>query len=231
MLRTPGHQADMDSIRDQAAEMAYQVREMLVRATEAYARRDPDLARATIDEDEAVNALEVKTDASCLRVLARRQPLASDLRALAATLKVVTDLERVGDLAVNVCERTIELSRLVGAGLPPGMDRLVGAAVAILDAALRAMNERSAELAEAVIEQDRALDEAFVGVFAGLEATMQRNAHLVPAAIRHQAVAKCLERVGDHATNVAELVLFELRGDDVRHSGPSALVSHPPPRA
>jgi phosphate transport system protein len=222
---------DLESVRYRVVAMSIKVLAMLDQAIEAYAMTNARLARATLSLDDDVNDLEVKTDAACLRALAKWHPMAGDLRFVAAVMKLVTDLERVGDVAVNVCERTIELAELGPGELPAKARTMAELSRAMLGGAVRAFFDDDVARAQAIIEQDLDLDDAYQETFATLVLAMQADGRRVAASMRHHAVAKALERVGDHATNVAELVLLKARGDDVRHTGASALVSRPPPAA
>jgi phosphate transport system protein len=213
------YDADLGAIRSQVIQMGEQVRRMLARSLDALFAGDAEEARRIIAADRIVNRLEVDTDELCLRVLARRQPVASDLRFIATALKINTDLERVGDLCANICEQTIALTAPVDQKIG---DRLtaMGAQVRIMmDAVLQAFVAGDIKAAQGVIDGDRAVDQAYMDVFAALFEAMRRDPASVPDGIRIQSVAKHLERMGDHATNVAEMVIFMVRGLDVRHRG------------
>jgi phosphate transport system protein len=210
---------ELDQIRSQVIQKGEQVRRMMARSLDALFAGDAEEARRIIAADRIVNRLEVDTDDLCLRVLARRQPVASDLRFIAAALKIITDLERVGDLCANICEQVIALTASV---YPKIGDRLttMGAHVRIMmNAALRAFVAGDVKLAQEVIDGDREVDQEYQDVFATLLEAMRREPAAVPDGIRIQSIAKFLERMGDHATNVAERVIFMVRGQDVRHPG------------
>ena len=213
------YDAELAAIRSQVIQMGEQVRRMLARSLDALFAGDAEEARRIIAADRIVNRLEVDTDDLCLRVLARRQPVASDLRFIATALKINTDLERVGDLCANICEQIIALTGSVDRRIG---DRLtaMGAHVRImLDAALQAFVAGDVKAAQGVIDGDQVIDQAYVDVFAALFEAMRREPSSVPDGIRIQSIAKYLERMGDHATNVAEMVIFMVRGLDVRHRG------------
>ena len=213
------YDVELGIIRSQVSQMGDQVRRMLARSLDALFAGDAEEARRIIAADRIVNRLEVDTDDLCLRVLARRQPVASDLRFIATALKINTDLERVGDLCANICEQAIALTRPVDQKIG---DRLtaMGAQVRIMiDAVLQAFVAGDVKAAQGVIDADRVVDQAYLDVFAALFEAMRRDPSSVPDGIRVQSVAKHLERMGDHATNVAEMVIFMVRGLDVRHRG------------
>ncbi len=197
--------------------MAGRVEEMIARAGRAFSERDAELATKTIDLDAAVNRAEIDIDEMCLRILARRQPMASDLRFVTLVMKMVTDLERIADLAVNICERAIDLSRqepfVVHADIPK-MGVLVESMVRD---AIDALVSRSSEKAWEVIRRDDTVDEFYHRIFGELLDAMRAEPARVHALIHVQSVAKWLERMADHATNLAELVIFMVDGRDVRH--------------
>ena len=158
-------------------------------------------------------------DALCLKLLACRQPMASDLRFVTLTLKMVTDLERIADLAVNICERAVDLSQQPTLGTYqtiPAMGRIV--ATMVRDA-IQAFIAQDAHMATQVIERDDELDDMYHTVFRHLLTLMTEDTEVVERGIHIQSIAKFLERMGDHATNLAEQVIFHVDGTDVRHSG------------
>jgi phosphate transport system protein len=149
--------------------------------------------------------------------LAKRQPLASDLRFVTLSLKMVTDLERIGDLAVNICERAIDLA---GHPQPWPWDNVenMGRVVrAMIRDAIQAFVDRDVEKAEAVCQQDGEVDQLYWKVFRTALDLMRKQAESVHDGIHVQSIAKYLERMGDHATNLAEQVVFMIKGKDIRH--------------
>jgi phosphate transport system protein len=170
-----------------------------------------------IAHDHAVNRLEVETDELCLRILARRQPVASDLRFITIALKLVTDLERIGDLGVNICERVIELNQ--EPPLKPYIDlpRMAEAACGMVRNALAAFVSSDAELARLVIEKDRVVDDLYGQLFRELLTYMMEDPRNIFRATRLLSISKYIERIGDHATNLAELVVLMVRSEDIRH--------------
>src|SRR5688572_17242088 len=180
---------------------------------------DDELARQVIPRDHLINCLEVEIDDLCLRILALRQPAASDLRFIATALKIVTDLERIGDLAVNIAERSIELND--EPPLKPYIDipRMASAASAMVSKALDAFVKRDPALAREVLQADQAVDELNVQLFRELLTYMLEEPKNVSRALRITFIAKYLERVADHGTNIAQMVIFMCEGRDVRHPG------------
>jgi phosphate transport system protein len=180
---------------------------------------DAGLARRTIEIDAKVNSFERETDELCLLVLAKRQPLASDLRFITLALKMVTDLERIGDLAVNICERAIDLSEGPRFDSFADITRMAEIAQQMVTDAIDAFVRGDADRAQAVLDRDDDLDDLYHHVFRALLAQMLRDQSLIERVIHVQSVAKVLERIGDHATNLAEHVVFMVNGTDIRHKG------------
>jgi phosphate transport system protein len=184
----------------------------------AFAERDAGLARQTMEVDRQVDQLELDIDQLCLRILALRQPVASDLRFITTTMKLVTDLERVGDLGVNICERVVELVAEPPLPAKTSVTRIAEAALAMLHDSLDAFVEGDSVKAAEVIERDNVVDAYYAQLFPELLQVMMNDPSAVYRATRLQSIAKYLERIGDHATNVAEMVVFMVRGKDVRHA-------------
>jgi phosphate transport system protein len=179
--------------------------------------RDTELANRTIQTDKIVDCMEVELDGLCLQILARRQPVASDLRFITLVLKVVTDLERIADLGVNICERVIEL---VGEPqLKPYVDipHMSEEVQSMLREVLDAFVAKDAVQARKIIDRDTVVDALYAQVFRELLTFMMEDAHNVYRATRLQSIAKYLERMADHTTNLAEMVIFMVDGNDVRH--------------
>ncbi|MEM6290499.1 MAG: phosphate signaling complex protein PhoU [Myxococcota bacterium] len=210
-------EAELASLREELLLMAGRVEEMIHRAGRALVERDIKLAHETMALDRAVNRAEVEIDERCLVILARHQPLASDLRFVTLAMKMVTDLERIADLAVNICERAIDLSRadriVVHADIPV-MTRLVQEQVAgSIDAFVNGDSSKAWE----VLDNDDEVDDLYHRVFEDSLERMRLAPDKVHQLIHIQSVAKWLERMGDHSTNLAELVIFMLEGRDIRH--------------
>ncbi len=213
------YDGELRKIREQLLLMGAKVEEMLGASMRALIERDSELAQRTLDTDRQINRLEVETDELCLRVLARRQPVASDLRFLTIALKLVTDLERMGDLGVNICERVLELND--EPPLKPYVDvvNMAEAAQSMLREALDSFVASDVVRAESVIERDGAVDAYYASIFRDLLTYMMENPRNIYRATRVQSIAKYIERIADHATNIAEMVVFMVRGKDIRHAG------------
>ncbi len=211
------YEAELALLRQRVRTMGAVVRELLVGGVRALVDGDTRRAQEVIDRDAEIDRLEIELDEQCLRILARRQPVASDLRLIAATLKVVTDLERMGDLCGSLCERVIELAA-AAPSTPAGSLQLMSAAVEpmVLDA-IEAFVTGDAALAEHVLTRDDLVDKYFAQLLGELFADMVAQPAGIYRATRLSSVAKYLERIADHATNVAELAVFLVNGEDIRH--------------
>ncbi|GMV14181.1 MAG: phosphate transport system regulatory protein PhoU [Polyangiaceae bacterium] len=212
------YEAELEKLREQVLLMGARTEELLAQAMRAFAERDAELARLTIRIDNQIDQLELDIDQLCLKILARRQPVASDLRFITTTMKLVTDLERMGDLGVNVCERVIELAAEPPLPATTSVTRIAEAALAMLHDALDAFVAGNTEAAEEVIERDGQVDAYYAQLFPELLQLMMKDSDSVFRATRLQSIAKYLERIADHATNIAEMVVFMVRGKDVRHA-------------
>jgi len=211
------YEAELKELREKLLTAGGIVEQAIVRSVQALAVRDSKLAQEVIDNDRRVNLLEVEIDELCLRMLALRQPAASDLRFITLALKIVTDLERIGDLAVNVAERAIQLND--EPPLRPYVDipRMATIAEEMLKSALDAFVAGDATTARKVIERDNEVDELYHTVFRELVEIMAAEPDVTARAMAILFIAKHLERIADHATNVAEMVIFFIEGKDVRH--------------
>jgi phosphate transport system protein len=214
------YEAELLALRDRLVDMVGQVEQMVIDAVKAVTERDGQLARETIRQDRRVNRAEVEIDEMCMLLLARRQPVASDLRLVTTALKMVTDIERIGDVAVNLCERAIDLA---GEPAIPAIDGPLNAlgqlAAAMLREAIEAFATRDAEKAEHVLHMDDDADEQYHQIVRALAQRIRDNPDKVEQNVALQSAAKQLERVGDHATNLAEQVILLVRGQDLRHQG------------
>jgi len=175
--------------------------------------------------DRQIDSDEMQIDALVLRILALRQPVAYDLRFLTAALKLVTDLERIGDEAVNIAERAKEGHGIAKDRVEPVLKKMSEKAQQMVRDALEAFVQGDPKTAEKVLASDDEIDQGYAEVLNVMMDFMAKNTSDIPAAVRVMKVAKYIERIADHATNIAEEVIFMVRGEDVRH-----IRTHPPPR-
>ena len=211
------YDAELDELRSKLLTLGGKVEAEIAQSMRALAERDSKLAEQVVGSDREVNRLELEVDESCRRLLALRQPAASDLRFITTALKIVVDLERIGDLAVNIAERAIDLNQSPPMRPVHDLTRLAQLCQSQLRKALDAFVDADADKAQAVIKDDDLLDALYHNLFNELLALMMEDPRNIRRANSLLFVAKHLERLGDHATNVAELVVYLVRGTDVRH--------------
>lgn len=209
---------ELNEIREKLLEMGGKVEVMIANAMKSLVERDSALAEETIAFDHHINHMEVMIDEKCLQVLALRQPAARDLRFLTLALKIVTDLERIGDQCRNIAKRAKELNE--EPPLKPYIDlpRMSAAAATMVREALDAFVKGDADLALKVCRDDAFVDGLNDQIQRELLVFMMTDPSTISRAIKVNYVAKCLERVADHATNVAEMVIFMVKGKDIRHT-------------
>lgn len=211
--------AELADLKERLLLMGARVEEMIRASTRAVIDQDADFARQTIRQDRLVNQDEIDIDRACLRLLALRSPVARDLRFVTLVLKMVTDLERIGDLAVNICERAQDLALLGGSGHRQRLEAMGELARAMVRDALDAFVTGDELKAHAVIARDDEMDELYAAFFREVLAEMLEDTGHVRRGIQLQSTAKYYERICDHGTNLAEHVLFLVRGEDHRHRG------------
>lgn len=211
------YEQELRTLREKVLLMGSLAEEMIQKGLLALKNRDADLAQRTRRVDRHINRLECEVDELCLRILAMRQPVASDLRFITTALKIVTDLERIGDIGVNICERVAELAD--EPPLPEVVDvsSLADESLGVLHQALDALVSRDVDRATALLAQDDHIDEQYTRIFQQVLSMMSRDPSTIYRATRIQSIAKYLERIGDHAMNIAETVVFLVKGTDIRH--------------
>jgi phosphate transport system protein len=211
------YEAELTRLREQLLEMGGLVEAAIAASVRAVVERDAALAEQVKVKDRVVNRMEVAIDQGCRRILALRQPAASDLRFITTALKIVTDLERMGDLAVNIAERASDLAQAPALFPLHDLAKLAQLSEAQLKRALDAFVTGDVAEAEEVLRGDDHLDALYLKIFNELLGLMMEDARSIRRATSRMFVAKHLERFGDHATNLAEMVIFMVRGTDVRH--------------
>ena len=211
------YELQLEKLRASVLEMGGLVEDQIAQAMRALTTRDQDLARATIERDHMVNRLDVEIDDLAIKLLALHQPAARDLRLITTALKVTTDLERIGDLAEHIAERAQELT--VELPIKPSIDlpRMAELARGMLHRSLDAFVREDEKLALSVCEADDTIDQLHEQLFRELVSFMADDPRTVSRAMRLLFVSKYLERVGDHATNIAEMVIFMVKGRSIRH--------------
>ncbi len=211
------YEEELRGLRTSLLKMGGLVERQIADAVDSLVNRNSDQAREVIARDAEVNRMDIDIDAMCLRILALRQPAASDLRFITTGLKINYDLERIGDMAVNICERALELNE--EPILKPYIDipRMANIAESMVKDSLDAFVRGDCDLARQVIERDDEVDALNTQIFRELLSYMAEDPHTIGRATRILFVSKYLERIADHATSVAEMVVFMVRGKTIRH--------------
>lgn len=211
------YEEELSALHHHILEMGGLVEKQIANAVAALVNRDANLARQTIARDHTVNRMDVEIDELCLRLLALHQPAARDLRLITTALKITTDLERIGDMAENLCERALELNE--EPQLKPFIDipHMADIAQRMLRESLDAFVREDTDLALKVCAADDAIDGLNNQLCRELLSYMAENSQTVTRATRLLFVSKYLERIADHATNIAEMVIFMVKGKSIRH--------------
>lgn len=211
------YEADLAHLRTVVLEMGGLVEDQIVQAVRALTDRDDSLARVTIDRDHAVNRIDVEVDELCIKLLALHQPAARDLRLITTALKITTDLERIGDLASHIAERAHELVDEDPVKAYIDLPRMAELARQMVHKSLDAFVAENEALALEVCTSDDDIDKLHEQLFRELLSFMMEDPSTISRAMRLLFVSKNLERIGDHATNIAEMVIFLVRGQSIRH--------------
>jgi len=213
----PHFQEELGQLKARLLEMGGLAEERVRTAIQALVERDPALVARVLDGDAPINQLHIEIDGRCVKLLALHQPMAVDLRAILSAVKINTDLERVGDLAINIAEAALRY--LAHAAVKELIDipRMADIAQRMLRDALDAFVRRDTALAQRVLDADDELDGLKTQVFRELLTSMLQAPQTIEPAIDLILVSRHLERIGDHATNIAEDVIFMVSARDVRH--------------
>ncbi|HEY5381821.1 MAG TPA: phosphate signaling complex protein PhoU [Acidobacteriaceae bacterium] len=209
-------QQKLDELKERLLVMAGLVEQAIQRATEAYSTRDLDLCELVSLSEPAINRMEREIDQLALDLLAMEQPMAVDLRFILAVIRINADLERVGDQAVNIANRVKELGTM-SRDIPVDIPKLAQLATAMIRKALQSFIEADTQMALSVLLLDDQVDELNGEAFRTLGALIQKQPERTAEALNALVISRNLERVGDHATNIAEDVIFWVSGADVRH--------------
>jgi len=209
---------ELEALKQRLLAMGGLVEDQIRRVMRALIERDDALAQEVIERDQQVNAYDLEVDETCVSLLALHQPAAGDLRFITTAMKIVTDLERMGDQAVNIAQRVLELNR--EPQLKPYIDlpRMASSAQRMVKESLDAFVARDTELARKVCAEDAAVDALKDQIFRELLTFMMEDARTIPRAIRLILISRFIERVADHATNIAEMVIYLVDAKMVRHT-------------
>lgn len=208
---------ELARLKERVLKIGAMVESSIKDAVRALVERDDALAKSVIEKDHQINALEVEIDEECIRLIARRQPAARDLRFITTAMKITTDLERMGDLAVNIAERVLELN--TEPQLKPYIDIPMMSQIAqgMTRDALDAFVNRDKRLAMDVIMRDDEVDDLKAGILEEVVYFMRKDPGTVSRAMKISFLAQYLERFADHATNIAEMVIYLVAGKIIRH--------------
>jgi phosphate transport system protein len=211
-------QQSLDQLKENLLVMAGLAEQAIQRAIEAYRVRDLSICDLVSRSEVAINRLERDIDQAALDLLAMEQPMAIDLRFILSVIKINADLERVGDAAKSISERVRNMEQMAAvAELPVDIPRMATLAAEMVRKSLQSFIEADPELARAVLTMDDAVDAMNRAAYKALTKVMEEQGHIAPQALNALMICRALERVADHATNIAEDVIFWIQGADVRH--------------
>jgi phosphate transport system protein len=211
------YEEELKKLREEILYMGGLVEDQIQKAVKSLVDRDSELAKIIIERDHEVNRLDVEIDELCIRLLALHQPAGKDLRFITTGLKITTDLERIGDMSVNTCERALELNQ--EPQLKPYVDipRMARIAQRMIRESLDAFVREDTDLALKVCKDDEEIDQLNSQIFREVISFMIEDPHTVSRAMKISSISKYLERMADHATNIAEMVIFMVKGKSIRH--------------
>ncbi|HEV2136149.1 MAG TPA: phosphate signaling complex protein PhoU [Terracidiphilus sp.] len=210
-------QQSLEDLKENLLVMAGLAEQSIQRAIEAYRTRDMSICDLVNRSEIAINRLEREIDQAALDLLAMEQPMAVDLRFILSVIKINADLERVGDAAKNIIDRVRSMEQMAVADLPVDIPRMAALAADMVRRSLQSFIEADAEVARGVLTMDDAVDSMNRAAYKALTKVMEDQSHLAPQALNALMICRSLERVADHATNIAEDVIFWVQGADVRH--------------
>jgi phosphate transport system protein len=214
---------ELKDLRERVLKLGCMVEDAIRDSVKALVERDSDLAKEVIKRDHLINALDVGIDEECVRLIALRQPLARDLRLITTAMKITTDLERMGDMAVNIAERAIELNEEPHLKPFVNIPKMAELAQSMVRDALDAFVTGCSRLPYEVIKRDDEVDDLTVKNFEELLSFMIQDPKRIPLAIKRTYIAKYLERIADHATNIAEMIIYMCKGKMIRHTASEEL--------
>lgn len=194
------------------------VEEAIRKSVKALIERDVDLAKKVISRDNLINGLEVEINEECIKIIALRQPMAKDLRFITTAMKISTDLERIGDFAVHIAERAIELAQEPFLKPFVNIPKIAEITESMVEDAINAFVKEDVNMCYDVIKRDDKVDELLKNNHNELFELMIKNPDIIPLALKRMFIAKYLERIADHATNIAEMVIYMVEGKMIRGS-------------
>jgi len=219
-------QEELEQLKTRLLEMGGLAEEQVRLAVKALTERDRELVALALNGDEPINRLHIEIDGRCFTLLALHQPMDVDLRAIVAAVKINTDLERVGDLAINIAEAARRYAQHAPVKKLIDIPRMANIAQNMLRDSLDAFVRRDTELAQRVLSEDDKLDDLKTQIFRELLTYMLQDPGTIEGALDLILISRHLERIGDHATNIAEDVIFMVSARDVRHHASEGQPSH-----
>jgi len=210
-------QRELQDLKEDLLKMAALVEEAISTAVQSLVKRDSDRARKTFEGEDRINKMEIEIEDKCLKLLALRQPMAADLRFIASTMKITTDLERMGDQAVNVAERALSLNQEPQVKPYIDIPRMAEVTQSMVRDVLRAFVNGDSALARSVCARDDVVDGLNDQVFRELLTYMMSDPKTITRAVHLMIICRCLERIADHATNIGEDVIFMVDGRVIKH--------------
>jgi len=213
----PQYEADLRDLHSRVLALGGLIERQIANATRAFERRDDELAKSTIAADDEPDRMDEEIHDLCLRILALHQPTAGDLRLITTTQRITADLERIGDIVVNICKRVLELNREATVEYAIDLPRMTDIAEGMVRQSLDAYDRGDVSLALTVCREDDIIDKANEQFFSNLLSSMLKNPESISRCLRAMFIAKSVERIGDHATNIASMVVFMVTGKSIRH--------------
>ena len=210
-------QRDLDNLQRQILSLGGLVEAAIFKATRALRERNVGLAQEVVEGDSQIDSEENEITEECLKILALHQPVAGDLRRIATAMMAVVDLERMGDLAEEIAERAVHMSHLQCTPFPEGLETMTDLALTMVRQALNAFVSGDPDLARRVIRMDDAVDDYNDKLIAKVTETMRAQPELIECALSQCSVVRHIERIADHATNIAEDVCYQVEGQLIRH--------------
>ena len=209
---------ELKALREMILKLGCMVENAIRDSVKALVERDSELAKEVIRRDHIINALDVKIDEECVRLIALRQPMARDLRLITTAMKITTDLERMGDLAGNIAERAMELNTEPQLKSFKNIPKMAEITQQMVRDSLDAFVTGCSRLPYEVIKRDDEVDDLTVKNFEELLGLMIQDPKIIPLAVKRTYIAKYLERIADHATNIAEMIIYMCKGKMIRHT-------------
>ena len=208
---------ELRDLKEKLLRMAALAEDAIAKAIKALKDRDESMLDQVFAQEEKINLIEIEIDEICMRLLALRQPMAGDLRFITTAMKLGSELERIGDLSVNIAERTVELLKVPQ--LKPLVDipRMAGLAQAMVVDSINAFVNRDAELGRRICERDDEVDNLNQQIFRELLTYMMEDAANIHRAVDLILIGRHLERIADHATNIGEDVIYLVKGKSIKH--------------